>query len=164
MKYKHTQEQSNNESDAELSDLIEATNERFPAFANYQQLQSFLRKSPVRRTVRNLPFPSFLRQFRRSVDVTFEDFARALNISPADLEQLESRDTLPWNIQPSLIADIAEGLRLHIAAVEALAKNSLIATVSRKISDHHPEEETIHPWLEAIKTEFERRGAHDLLR
>jgi hypothetical protein len=97
--------------------------------------------------------------------VRFEDFARALDISPTVLEQLESRDALPWNIQPSLIADIAEGLRLHIAAVEALAKNSLvIATVTHKVSDPYTVEKIIDPWLQAVKTEFDRRGAHDLLR
>jgi transcriptional regulator with XRE-family HTH domain len=162
--YKDNQDELNNEIDAELSDLIEGTNERFPAFSNHKQLESFLRKSAVRQTVRNLPFASFLRQFRRSVDVPFDDFAKALNITPAVLEQLESRDALPWNIDASVIANIAQGLRLHIAAVEELAKNSLvIATVSREVVDRHTVEETIKQWLQAVRTELERRGAHDLL-
>jgi len=163
--YKDNQDELNNEIDAELSDLIEGTNERFPAFSNYKQLQSFLRKSAVRQTVRNLPFPSFLRQFRRSVDVPFDDFAQALNITPAVLEELESRDTLPWNIDASVIADIAQGLRLHIAAVDELAKNSLIiATLSHRVSDRDIAERTISHWLQAVRTEFERRGAHELLQ
>lgn len=164
MSYKDNQEQLNNEIEADLSELIEGTNESFPAFSNYKQLQSFLRKSAVRRTVRNLPFPSFLRQFRRSVDVPFDDFAKALNITRAALEKLESKDAVPWNIDASLIANIAQGLRLHIAAVEELAKNSLvIATVSRKVADRHAVEEAIMLWLQAVRTEFERRSAHDLL-
>ena len=163
MNYQDDQEQ-NNEIDAELKKLIEATKEPFPAFSNYKQLQSFLRKSAVRRTVRNLPFPSFLRQFRRSVDVPFDDFAKALNITPTVLEQLESRDTLPWNIQASLIADIAEILRLHIAAVEELTKHSLtIAKLSRKVSDRNLVEQTMKQWVQAVRIEFERRGAQDLL-
>jgi transcriptional regulator with XRE-family HTH domain len=163
--YKDNQEQLNNEIEAELSELIEGTNESFPAFSNYNQLQSFLRKSAVRQTVRNLPFPSFLRQFRRSVDVPFDDFAKALNITPAVLEQLESRDALPWNIDASVIANIAQGLRLHIAAIEELAKNSLlIATLSRKVPDRDTAERTINHWLQAVRTEFERRGAHELLQ
>ena len=165
MNYKDNQEQLNNEIEAELSELIEGTNESFPAFSNYNQLESFLRKSAVRQTVRNLPFPSFLRQFRRSVDVPFDDFAKALNITSAILKQLESRDTLPWNIDAAVIADIAQGLRLHIAAVEELAKNSLvIATLSRKVLDRDTAERTISHWLQSVRTEFERRGAHELLQ
>ncbi|HXM46363.1 MAG TPA: hypothetical protein VN956_00755 [Pyrinomonadaceae bacterium] len=165
MNYKDNQDELNNEIDAELSDLIEGTNERFPAFSNYKQLESFLRKSAVRQTVRNLPFASFLRQFRRSVDVPFDDFAKALNITPAILEQLESRDALPWNIDAAVIASIAQGLRLHIVAVEELAKNSLvIATVSRKAPDSDIAERTISRWLQAVRAEFERRGAHELLQ
>jgi len=162
--YKDNQEQLNNEIEAELSELIEGTNESFPAFSNYKQLQSFLQKSAVRRTVRNLPFPSFLRQFRRSVDLPFDDFAKALGLTSPILEKLESKDNPPWNIDASVIANIAQGLRLHIAAVEELAKNSLvIATVSREVADRYTIEETIKQWLQAVRTEFERRGAHDLL-
>ena len=165
MNYKDNQDELNNEIDAELSDLIEGTNERFPAFSNYKQLQSFLRKSAVRQTVRNLPFPSFLRQFRRSVDLPFDDFAKVLNITPAILEQLESRDALPWNIDAAVIANIAQGLRLHIVAVEELAKNSLvIATLSRSVSDRDIAERTISRWLQAVRAEVERRGAHELLQ
>jgi transcriptional regulator with XRE-family HTH domain len=163
--YKDNQDELNNEIVTELSELIEGTNERFPVFSTYKQLQSFLRKLAVRQTVRNLPFASFLRQFRRSVDVPFDDFAKALNITPAILEQLESRDALPWNIDAAVIASIAQGLRLHIVAVEELAKNSLvIATLSRKVPDRDTAERTISHWLQAVRTEFERRGAHELLQ
>ena len=158
------QEEIDNEINAELSELIAATNEEFPAFSNPAQLQLFLRKSAVRRTVRNLPFSSYLRQFRRSVDVSFDDFAKALNIAPAVLEQVEARDALPWNVQARLIADIAEALRLHIAAVEGLANNSLaIAKLSRQVSDAQAAEGAMRRWLRAVTIEFERRGAHDLL-
>ena len=80
------------------------------------------------------------------------------------LEQVEARDALPWNVQARLIADIAEALRLHIAAVEGLANNSLaIAKLSRQVSDAQAAEGAMRRWLRAVTIEFERRGAHDLL-
>jgi len=138
---------------------------RPPSFSNSKELQALLKHSPVRKIVRNLPLSSYIRQVRTSLGATTEVFAAALNQPVATVQQLESKQMLPWTIDPQVVAQVAESLRLHVTALQVLSKHShTIAFVSRQLLDPDLARQQMLDWLEEVKAELDNRGAVDLLQ
>ena len=72
---------------------------------------------------------------------------------------------LPWTIDPRVIAQVAESLRLHVTALQLLSKHShTIAFVSRRLPDPDLAKQQMLEWLEKVKAELRNRGAGDLLQ
>lgn len=118
----------------------------------------------MRKTIKTLTFSTCVRRLRTRVGVSTGDLAAALEISSETLEQLESNESVPWTQPPSVIAKVAYSFRLHITAVENLARNSLtIAKVSGRILDPDSTTQAIGAWLKEVRSNLEALGATDLV-
>lgn len=118
----------------------------------------------MRKDDEDLPLSSYLRRFRTYDRVAIEDVASLLGVPVDLLNQLESNDSMPWNLSPSLVADVACLFRLHVIAVESLTKNSLdIAYFSGRMPNRDSAAALMSTWLSEVRGELQRRGAKDLL-
>lgn len=81
------------------------------------------------------------------------------------LEEIESINSLPWSVAPSVMADLAILFRLHIAAIEELSDNSYqIALFSEQLSINDDADVLkLKHWLSEVRRELRRRGATELL-
>jgi transcriptional regulator with XRE-family HTH domain len=163
--YKDEEKELDQQIQDELRRLRGTRHQQSPTFSSHEELQTLLKNSPIRKIVRNLPLSSYLRQTRTSLGATAEVFAAALDLPVATVQQLESKHMLPWTIDPRVIAQVAESLRLHVTALKLLSKHShTIAFVSRQLPDPDLAKQQMLEWLEKVKAELKNRGVGDLLQ
>jgi signal transduction histidine kinase len=163
--YKDEERELDKEILGELRRLKRGDYQQRPNYTSPKELQVLLQNWPIQKIVRNLPLSSYLRQTRTSLGATTEVFAVALDLPISTLIQLESRQTLPWTVEPRVIVQVAESLRLHFTALQLLAKHShTIAFVSHQLPDPDLAKQQMLDWLAEVKVELQNRGAGDLLQ
>jgi transcriptional regulator with XRE-family HTH domain len=161
--YKDEEKELDRQIQAELRRLKTASHQHGLSLSS-TQLREVL-KSTARRTIRKLPLSAYLRQLRTSLGATIEEFAVAVDIPVSTLTQLESKENLPWEMRPEMIAQVAVALHLHLTDLQSLTKHShIISTVSRQLTDSKSAAEAMVSWLDRVRDELNRRGADDLLQ
>ena len=164
MSYQNELDDLNNDILAELYLRHLSNNGLSPRFTSPLELLLFLKNSPVRRDAENLTLSAYLRRLRTDAGIGLDDFASALNLPPEVLAQIESNDSVPWSLSPSLMAEVACLFRLHIQAIAALTENSYnIAYFSGRISDRDSATELMSTWLSEVRSDLQQRGANDLV-
>lgn len=149
---------------AELQRLREASKTPLGNALNPAELRSLFQNIQVRKVARKLPVSSYIRKIRTYAEATLENFAAALNVSPEFIRQLETNESEPWILSPAIMAQVAQGLTIHMNALEVLIQNSYtIARLSRTLSDPENSLQLMASWLKEVRSELQRRGATELL-
>ena len=146
-------------------DEQQQSQQELPRFSHPSELLTYLKTTPVQRTIPASFLSFFLRRFRIRTTFTVGRLATALNVTPDLLKQFESSSVLPWNLPATEMAKIAAGYRLHIDSITSLTTNSYeLARVSNRLSDPKISTQEMSEWVQAVRLELQRLEENLLLQ
>ena len=123
----------------------------------------FLGRLPINRDVEPTSLPPFLRRFRTNAHLNIDDVATALEITTEALTEFESSEILPWELESSVMAKLANAYRIHIEAIDFLTQNSYqIAKLSKALKEPDQVRSSMLKWLGNVRSEMEASASADL--
>lgn len=117
----------------------------------------------MNRNVEETSLSPFLRRFRRNAHVHIDDLAKALNVTQESILEFESSQTLPWELETSVMVKLANAYRIHVDAIDFLTQNSYqIAKLSKTLKDPDQARSSMLKWLADVKLEMQAVASLDL--
>lgn len=132
-------------------------------FSSSFELLLFLSRLPMNRNVEETSLSPFLRRFRRNAHVHIDDLAKALNLTQESILKFESSQTLPWELETSVMVKLANAYRIHVEAIDFLTYNTYqIAKLSKTLKDPDQARSSMLKWLADVKLEMQAVASLDL--